>query len=121
MSVNIPPEWKILLVFGLVYISLASTGVHSEVNPCKGFQCKNGFCIPLIWLCDGEEDCLNGEDEFADNERCRMRKKTNGLTTGRDVKGFSCLPNHYLCPGTMHCIPMKKVCDGITDCVAQGR
>lgn len=106
MSVKIPPEWKILLVFGLVYVSLTSSRVHSEVNPCKGFQCKNGFCIPLVWLCDGEEDCLNGEDEFADNERCQ------------DVKGFSCLPNHYLCPGTMHCIPMKKVCDGVTDCLA---
>ena len=30
MSVNIPPEWKILLVFGLVYISITSSRVQSE-------------------------------------------------------------------------------------------
>ena len=34
-------------------------------KPCKEseFQCNNGQCIPSTWGCDGEEDCINGEDE----------------------------------------------------------
>lgn len=35
MSVKIPPEWKILLVFGLVYVSLTSSRVHSEGKQTK--------------------------------------------------------------------------------------
>lgn len=29
----------------------------------SGFKCDNDQCIPLIWKCDDDEDCLNGEDE----------------------------------------------------------
>ena len=27
------------------------------------FRCSNGRCILLTWLCDGESDCPNNEDE----------------------------------------------------------
>ncbi|KAJ8043689.1 Latent-transforming growth factor beta-binding protein 4 [Holothuria leucospilota] len=31
---------------------------------CKGnFNCQNGVCIPLSFVCDGREDCSNGADE----------------------------------------------------------
>lgn len=32
---------------------------------CKDnqYQCPNKRCIPRNWLCDGENDCGNGEDE----------------------------------------------------------
>ena len=38
------------------------------------FKCNNSKCIPYIWLCDGEEDCLDGYDE--DKDFCQQRNCT---------------------------------------------
>lgn len=31
--------------------------------PADRFKCQNNRCIPLRWLCDGDNDCGNDEDE----------------------------------------------------------
>ncbi len=31
--------------------------------PCTEFLCPDGECIPLSSVCDGDIDCLNGQDE----------------------------------------------------------
>ena len=28
------------------------------------YECATGECIEEAWLCDGEDDCSNGEDEY---------------------------------------------------------
>lgn len=65
-------------------------------NACPGrFACKTGNkCIPREWSCDGEQDCPDGSDEFAD---CPVR---------------TCPPDKFKCTLTAHCLPLGNVCDG---------
>ena len=66
---------NIVNMFGLIAFSLLITvnsivGRPSE-NGCSGFQCSTNRtvdpernCIPQVWVCDGEEDCPDGDDEL---------------------------------------------------------
>uniref|UniRef100_A0A1B0G108 Uncharacterized protein n=1 Tax=Glossina morsitans morsitans TaxID=37546 RepID=A0A1B0G108_GLOMM len=38
----------------------------------KQFQCGNGACIPIRYLCDGESDCPDHSDEMI--ETCKFRE-----------------------------------------------
>lgn len=40
----------------------------------KQFQCGNGACIPIRFLCDGDSDCLDHSDEMI--ETCKFRGKS---------------------------------------------
>ncbi|NXN98396.1 LRP2 protein, partial [Rhinopomastus cyanomelas] len=70
---------------------------------CRGnfFTCPSGRCIHQSWICDGDDDCEDNEDE-------------RGCESGRD----ECYPGEWACPGSGHCIPVGKVCDGAADCPA---
>ena len=28
------------------------------------FKCGNGMCIDIDWMCDGDQDCVDAEDEI---------------------------------------------------------
>lgn len=76
---------------------------NCDIKNCtsKEFQCKSGRCIPLSWVCDGEEDCPNKEDESA---QCRSPDGGN-----------TCQPTYFRC-ASGKCIPGRWECDYEADC-----
>ena len=79
------------------------TGAHlahcADLHCTGRFKCPDSYCVPVSRLCDGENDCPEGEDEWG------------------------CVANTtMLCPGMYRCeegtcIHQYQVCDGISDCV----
>jgi len=38
---------------------------NRECDPETEFACKNGHCIPKLWMCDFDNDCGDDSDEPA--------------------------------------------------------
>ena len=84
----------------LGFLTICRNGAHLE--HCKHFECSRRFkcpdsyCIPHRRLCDGEVDCINGEDEA--------------------------LCSNYSCPGMLHCsghtfcVHQSEVCNDQVEC-----
>uniref|UniRef100_G1NZK3 CD320 molecule n=1 Tax=Myotis lucifugus TaxID=59463 RepID=G1NZK3_MYOLU len=113
--------------------SLASSPTYSSPT---GFQCRiSGHYVPLLWHCDGEEDCPDGSDE----EECKIEPCTqdgqcsppegslcscdsiDDCPDGIDKILLNC--SRQPCPaGELHCllgstcIPHTWLCDGHPDC-----
>ncbi|XP_023035685.1 very low-density lipoprotein receptor isoform X3 [Drosophila willistoni] len=66
----------------------------------KQFQCRNGQCIPIRFVCDGDFDCKDQSDEQV--ESCKF-------------KGSSCQEDQFRCTNGK-CIPNKWRCDQEADC-----
>jgi len=68
--------------------------------PDNKFQCHNGDCIWAAWVCDKENDCVEGEDE--EDDMCKDK--------------VMCGPGHFQCELSGVCVGLEKVCDGKRDC-----
>lgn len=63
------------------------------------FQCSiTKRCIPRVWVCDRDNDCVDGSDEPAN---CTQ------MTCGVD---------EFRCKDSGRCIPARWKCDGEDDC-----
>ncbi|VDO56032.1 unnamed protein product [Haemonchus placei] len=71
----------------------------TECDKQLAFTCKDKKCIPQMLVCDGIDDCLDGEDE------------NDCSCTG--LNKFECRS----ASGKPKCISKQKVCDGVWDCM----
>ena len=95
-----------------------------DESNCSSWMCKNGAyqcrrtgqCIDRGYLCDGEFDCYDGEDELNCPRRLRrwvLEDKCNTTTE------HFCITNGYLEEPTVRrpCVPYAKAGDGSMDCI----
>lgn len=65
---------------------------------CFQFTCpRSGHCIPQTWVCDGDNDCFDNQDE----EGCPP---------------ITCSATQFKCADLRQCIQETYKCDGILDC-----
>ncbi|KAM9168366.1 very low-density lipoprotein receptor-like [Mergus octosetaceus] len=83
------------LLLALACLCTAADGARAKCEESQ-FPCSNGCCIPLLWECDGDEDCSDGSDESA----C-VRKM--------------CAESDFVC-NSGQCVPNRWQCDGDPDC-----
>ncbi|XP_059482311.1 sortilin-related receptor-like [Neocloeon triangulifer] len=118
----------------------------SVTCPENHFRCYNGLCIMETWVCDGVNDCPQGEDEEhcgaihtcrPDQFTCRLDGSCVNMTLicngkkdcidgsdelGCDFKPDShpddskCGPGFFSCDSGSICLPLSKMCDGHIDC-----
>lgn len=57
--------------FGLCAVSHGASSACS--CPARLFSCGNCVCIPMQWVCDGDDDCEDRSDETTTCSECRRK------------------------------------------------
>ena len=95
-----------------------SLGEHSTQDtdcPPGYFQCDDETCILEISRCDGQKDCLNGNDELNCFVMCTKPHPTAACTQCTIAEGCHCTTLYFQC-SEGGCISATAVCDGIVSC-----
>ncbi|XP_076462276.1 low-density lipoprotein receptor-like [Babylonia areolata] len=93
--------WKLgwnhqLIMMFLGCMVLSRTTIASSC-PSTHFQCANGRCVSIAWLCDGEDDCHDKSDE------ANCTSTTCGTTDFRCETDGACVPQRWTCDKDPDC------------------
>jgi len=102
--------WILLLLFSIGTPALAflpasdsdlmAPGGKKEECGVTEFECGDHRCIPNKWKCDGDEDCVGGDDES--HTVCDVPR--------------TCDPSQFTCVQGGACVPKSWACDTHPDC-----
>jgi hypothetical protein len=112
------------IIYILVYISCLIAYSSQTSDGCGPlmFDCGNNVCIPRSWRCDGDTDCLNGNDEKSCDtqpspqcdEKSFYKCKESTSSSRTAMSDFRWRSLAQLFPSS--CIPKSWKCDGEFDC-----
>nr|KAG5710562.1 hypothetical protein BaRGS_013208 [Batillaria attramentaria] len=99
------------------------------------FLCEKEACVRLDALCDGQPQCVNGDDEaYCDTKDVNVQRDTppppaivhftrdNSIlikpvnTSDKLNAPHPCPQPHFQCPGGDYCLPVFVRCNGVYDC-----
>lgn len=67
--------------------------------PQNEFECSPEVCVWESWVCDGTEDCPQGEDE----QNCHHKVSCEALKKFQCKRSVGCIPVDLLCNNHWDC------------------
>ena len=96
---------------------LCSMNISRQEISCPHgfFVCKDHTCVVETSICDGQEDCVDGDDELGCSEICSDPHPTTVCTQCTIAEGCRCNTLYFQC-SSGGCVSAAVVCDGAVSC-----
>ena len=96
---------------------LCSMNISRQEISCPHgfFVCNDRTCLVETSRCDGQVDCVSGDDEAGCSEICFRPHPTKMCTQCTIAEGCQCNTFYFQCSGG-GCVSATTVCDGVLSC-----